>query len=297
MTYKKILAALAVAAVAALLLPLRGLAEVGSKAEAHGGDGTRSSTFTGSYSTDGLLANASHWFVKGISQRKIMSEVYAPFIIGGKATWTDTWGAPRYGPAPGQTRSHEGQDVFCEYGDPVLASESGTIEFDNQSLGGLVARLHRGDGSYWYYAHLSAFNTGLSSGDAVGPGDIIAYCGKSGNASSTPPHVHFGWYDAAGNALDPMGPLVRWLGAAAGDLAAPNIKTQKKKPKRHYRTTAKASTTGRTAVLELDIKGDVVGDQRAARLRKTKKTVDEAKRKVKEVGVSVSGRVNDLLEK
>jgi hypothetical protein len=49
-------------------------------------------------------------------------------------------------------RQHEGQDVFCDYGAPVLASEVGIVEFGTDVLGGRVARLFRPDGSHWYYA-------------------------------------------------------------------------------------------------------------------------------------------------
>ena len=148
----------------------------------------------------------------GWSRRRIIEEVYPPFIIAGPAAWVNTWGAPRFGPAPGQLRTHEGQDVFCREGDPVLASEEGTIEFDDGGLGGLVARLHRPQGGYWYYAHLSGFNDRrFSSGDTVQVGDVIGFCGNTGNAAGTSPHVHFGWYDEAGNAHDPMRFLIRWL--------------------------------------------------------------------------------------
>ncbi len=146
----------------------------------------------------------------GWSDADISKKVFAPFVLGGEAGWTDTWGAPR-----SDGRSHEGQDVFCNYGDPVLAAEDGTVEFDEGGLGGRVARLHRPDGSYWYYAHLSDWNTeGFNSGDAVASGDVIAYCGNTGNAMFTPPHVHFGLYTANGAAVNPMGDLVGWLQTA-----------------------------------------------------------------------------------
>jgi hypothetical protein len=142
---------------------------------------------------------------------KVVSEVFSPFIIGGEAAWIDTWGAPRYGPGP-IVRTHEGQDVFCNFGDPVLATEPGTIEFDDGGLGGKIARLYRKDGSYWYYAHLSAFNTkDYQNGDRVNVGDVIGFCGNTGNALTTPPHVHFGWYQPNGESQNPMLHLVKWL--------------------------------------------------------------------------------------
>jgi murein DD-endopeptidase MepM/ murein hydrolase activator NlpD len=122
-------------------------------------------------------------------------------------------------------RSHEGQDVFCDFGAPVLASQTGVVTFDEGGLGGRVARLHLPSGGYFYYAHLSEWNTEeLASGDRVEAGDVIGYCGNTGNAASTAPHVHFGWYGPDGEARDPMAFLVSWLRAAeraAGGHPAP----------------------------------------------------------------------------
>lgn len=177
----------------------------------------------GAYSTDRLIAIALELRALGWETDKIARRVYAPFIIAGPAAWTNTWGAPRYGPAPGQLREHQGQDVFCEYGSPVIASERGVVEFGEGGLGGMVARLHGADGGYWYYAHLSDWNLDeFSSGDQVEVGDTIGFCGNSGNAATTPSHVHFGWYRADGRASDPFRSLVRWLHQAerrAGVLA------------------------------------------------------------------------------
>ena len=167
-----------------------------------------------SYDTSVLEAVAAHLRSLGWSSNEIVVEVFPPFILGGRANWIDTWGAPRFGPGP-VIRTHEGQDVFCEYGAPVLAVEDGVIEYDTDSLGGTIARLHRPNGSYWYYAHLSGTNDKqIPSGSKVHPGDVIGFCGNSGNAITTPPHVHFGWYTSSGEAKDPMRKLIRWLRAA-----------------------------------------------------------------------------------
>lgn len=162
------------------------------------------------YTTDTLSGLTAQLAGLGMPRNKITRRAWAPFIIAGRASWSNTWGAPRFGPGPKQVRRHEGQDVFCHQGDPVLASESGRVEFGGGGLGGRIARLHRGDGSYWYYAHLSSWNRrDFSSGDQVKRGDVIGYCGASGNAVGTSPHVHFGWY--AGAAMDPHDKLVSWL--------------------------------------------------------------------------------------
>jgi len=172
----------------------------------------------GAYSTDRLVTIAARLRALGWSEQRIARRVYAPFIVAGPANWIDTWGAPRYGPGP-IVRTHEGQDVFCEFGAPVIATEDGTIEFDEQDLGGLIARLHTG-GSYWYYAHLSHFNDELRSGQRVRAGDVIGYCGNTGNALTTPPHVHFGWYGTGGGARNPMESLIAWLATAEARAAS-----------------------------------------------------------------------------
>jgi murein DD-endopeptidase MepM/ murein hydrolase activator NlpD len=153
---------------------------------------------------------------EGWSEEEIRRQVFSPFIVVGPASWSDSWGAPRFGPGS-IIRKHEGQDVLCAYGADVLAPEDGTIEFGTGLLGGRVARLHRAAGGYWYFAHLSEWNLErFSNGDPVHTGDVIGYCGETGNA--TVPHVHFGHYEPDGEAIDPMGSLVSWLREAESDL-------------------------------------------------------------------------------
>lgn len=173
----------------------------------------------GSYNTDQLMAVASHLRALGWTAERVIAEVYPPFIIAGEATWIDTWGVPRYGPGP-IVRTHEGQDVFCDYGDPILAPQAGYVSFSDGGLGGITARVHTADGAYWYMTHLSDLNTEeLSPGDRVTPGTVVGYCGNSGNALTTPPHVHFGWYQPSGVAKNPMRSLVEWLRAAERDAS------------------------------------------------------------------------------
>ena len=176
----------------------------------------------GAYSTTGLMMAANRLLSLGWSRGDVGSEVFRPFIVGGQANWVDSWGAPRSGPGPIR-RTHEGQDVFCRYGAPVLAAEFGTIAYGAGGLGGIVARLYRPNGGYWYYAHLAKTNyEEFPPGAMVEPGDVIGYCGNSGNAISTPPHVHFGWYDSSGEARNPMRKLVSWL-ESAEERAGPTV--------------------------------------------------------------------------
>ena len=188
----------------------------------------------GSFSTTELMTVAAHLRSLGWTAEAVIERVYPPFIIAGEATWIDSWGVPRYGPGP-IVRTHEGQDVFCDYGDPVLAPEDGHVSFSDGGLGGITARVHTPDGAYWYLTHLSDLNTEeLSAGDPVSTGTIVGYCGNSGNAATTPPHVHFGWYQPNGEAKNPMRHLVGWLRDAEDSaiqlLVSVRVERQKQVP-------------------------------------------------------------------
>jgi murein DD-endopeptidase MepM/ murein hydrolase activator NlpD len=169
----------------------------------------------GNYSTATLIQAAHELRELGVSSRRARS-VYQPFIIAGYARWWDSWGEVRL--ATHGVRPHLGQDVFCKQGAPVLAAESGRVEFTFDDLGGMVARLHRDTGGFWYYAHLSGYNATLKSGDRIERGDVIGFCGNTGNARGSSPHVHFGLYSGA-VAQNPMQHLVSWLHAAEARAA------------------------------------------------------------------------------
>jgi hypothetical protein len=163
---------------------------------------------SGPLSTAALDAVAERRRRDGWSAERIRREIYQPFIVVGPATWVDSWHAARYG---GGFHLHEGQDVMCRYGAQVLAAATGTLEFGTNSLGGNAAYIRFAGGGFLYYAHLAGWNRELE-GNVVHPGDLVGWCGTSGNA--TTPHIHFGWYDADGLAHNPMGLLAGWLRAA-----------------------------------------------------------------------------------
>lgn len=102
----------------------------------------------------------------------------------------DSWHFPRTG-----GRVHLGQDLFAPESTPLVALESGTIVELRVAagLGGTVIWLRGDSGQFWYYAHLRAFATGLASGDTVAQGQVIGEVGRTGNARTTPPHLHIQW--------------------------------------------------------------------------------------------------------
>ena len=108
------------------------------------------------------------------------------------------WGADRDGGA----RAHEGVDIFARKGTPAIAISPGTVTRVNENrLGGKVVFVRpRGVNISLYYAHLDSQL--VQAGQEVNTGDIIGLIGNTGNARTTPAHLHFGIY-ASGGALDP----------------------------------------------------------------------------------------------
>lgn len=99
------------------------------------------------------------------------------------------------------SRNHEGVDIFAPRGRPVVAVADGRARPDTNNLGGNVVWMDDNvRGFRYYYAHLEDWAT--TNGATVRAGDVVGYVGNSGNAITTPPHLHFGLY--AGRAIDPL---------------------------------------------------------------------------------------------
>jgi murein DD-endopeptidase MepM/ murein hydrolase activator NlpD len=107
----------------------------------------------------------------------------------------------RYGAArDAGRRRHEGLDIFAPRGTPVLAAGHGVIRSTRPNrLGGNVVWLRDELGRSHYYAHLERHV--VRQGQRVQAGDTIGFVGNSGNARTTPPHLHFGLY--ARGSFDP----------------------------------------------------------------------------------------------
>ena len=176
-------------------------AEGVDSAEGTDGDGTRDFGFLPPRPAD------------EVHQRNIMFPVLPDATLG-KATWTDTYLAPR-----SNGRLHEGQDLMGKKMLKLLACVDATIVELRHEAGGNSLYMRGVDGYYYCYLHINndrpgtddasnilanAFAPGMAIGKSVRRGDHIAYVGDSGNAEATSPHCHFeirlpnaNWYNAA----------------------------------------------------------------------------------------------------
>jgi hypothetical protein len=119
----------------------------------------------------------------------------------------------------GGARSHDGVDLFARRGTPVLAAAPGRaygIEITN--LGGKVVWV-RDDvrNARLYYAHLDS--QAVVEGQRIEIGDTLGFVGNTGNARTTPPHLHFGVYRSGRGAVDPI-PFLRPPSGAPRELTA-----------------------------------------------------------------------------
>jgi murein DD-endopeptidase MepM/ murein hydrolase activator NlpD/SH3-like domain-containing protein len=114
------------------------------------------------------------------------------------------WGADR----DGGRRSHQGVDIFMPRGTPVVAGTAGYISrVQVTRLGGKVVWLRdREQNQSLYYAHLDSQI--VAQGSYVRPGEVLGLVGNTGNARTTPPHLHFGIYRRGEGAVNPY-PFLR----------------------------------------------------------------------------------------
>ncbi|MGI9625523.1 MAG: peptidoglycan DD-metalloendopeptidase family protein [Longimicrobiales bacterium] len=103
----------------------------------------------------------------------------------------------------GGRRTHHGVDIFAPRHTPVLAVSDGIVtRVEVTNLGGKVVWLRdRERGQSVYYAHLQ--EQLVEEGDNVRRGDPLGLVGNSGNARTTPPHLHFGVYRRGRGPIDP----------------------------------------------------------------------------------------------
>ncbi len=130
-----------------------------------------------------------------------------PMLPSPRCDVLDNFGDPRSG-----GRRHAGSDMLATLGQPVFAMADGTLTYQvkvgdgsaGSSLSGNLWKLTRADGTYYVYAHLSAFATGLKVGSKVYRGQLIGYVGDTGNPGPGNYHLHFEIHPNGGAAVNPL---------------------------------------------------------------------------------------------
>ncbi len=127
------------------------------------------------------------------------------FPVAGPTSFISSFGFCR----DGCSRSHQGNDLFARAGTPVVAVEDGWVEkVGTNRLGGLTVWTRGRSGYRYYYAHLRDWAP-LVPGQEIAAGTVIGTVGNTGNAITTPPHLHFEIHPGSSAAIDPYPILIR----------------------------------------------------------------------------------------
>lgn len=151
----------------------------------------------------------------------------------------------------GGRRSHKGIDIFAPRGTPVLAVADGIIRRRTYSgRGGKVVWLSSPENRFsLYYAHLDS--QAVAPGQRVQIGDTLGFVGNTGNARTTPPHLHFSIYKSGRGAVDPF-PFVYAPSAQSSLLASDPSEVGIQ-----ARTLAPRSNVRRAASLQSEVTGSI----------------------------------------
>ncbi|MBI4433674.1 M23 family metallopeptidase [Candidatus Uhrbacteria bacterium] len=142
------------------------------------------------------------------------------FPVDGVASFADSFN-------DGSTRGrvHHGIDIMAPKMTPVVAATDGHVRWltaTEQSYGWMVV-LEDDEGYAYHYIHLNNDSPGTDDGrggraTAIAPeiqwgapvtkGQVIGWVGDSGNAESTPPHLHFEIHVPSGSAMNPYRSLL-----------------------------------------------------------------------------------------
>ncbi|MGC6494289.1 MAG: M23 family metallopeptidase [Myxococcota bacterium] len=115
---------------------------------------------------------------------------------------------PRKHPVTGTYKTHKGQDLSCDKGEPIFVVADGVVKTSKRSdsAGKYIEVVHEStdrDEVITRYLHLA--HRGVREGHRVKQGQRIGRCGNTG--LSTSPHLHFGLV-IDGVAKPPVGRLL-----------------------------------------------------------------------------------------
>lgn len=141
------------------------------------------------------------------------------FPVIGSASYSNDFDAPR------SNGKHHATDIFANKRQGVVAAADGIVTYVPypEPSWGYMVRIEGNDGYTYNYIHLNNDNPGtddgkgggmhayapdIERGNPVKKGQLIGWVGDSGNAETTPPHLHFEIYKGS-TAINPYDSLRR----------------------------------------------------------------------------------------
>ena len=162
---------------------------------------------SGPNSTARLIEILSPLVRRGANLQDLLREVVGPFPVAGPAWWTNDWHACR----AGCSRFHQGLDIFAPSGTPLVAAADGFLSQKGAGgLCGIYVEITDANGVQYFYCHMSAHAPSLVVGQPIQVGQVVGFVGNTGNAISTPSHVHFE-YQPNGVPAPPKPHVDRWV--------------------------------------------------------------------------------------
>jgi murein DD-endopeptidase MepM/ murein hydrolase activator NlpD len=136
------------------------------------------------------------------------------FPVNGGASYSDTYGGVRNDIYDGW---HHGDDLFASLGTPIVAVATGKLSLVGWNrIGGWRLWLTDGKGNSFYYAHLAGYSRWILDHPNVKAGQVVGFLGRTGDAFTTEPHLHFEIHPALylslgyDGAVDPTTYLQKW---------------------------------------------------------------------------------------
>jgi murein DD-endopeptidase MepM/ murein hydrolase activator NlpD len=157
---------------------------------------------------------STHHHRTGKSHKKAISRSLDFPVAGKRSSLGDGWGASR----EGGIRKHKGIDIHAHKGTPVVAIADGRIVGRHITpIGGKTLWLKPAHNSWTaYYAHLD--KQLVKEGQTVHKGQVIGTVGNTGNARTTPSHLHFG-VKTKGHWVNPL-PYVKNAGKVTASVSS-----------------------------------------------------------------------------
>ena len=112
-------------------------------------------------------------------------------IIPVQGATTNDWDDDSFWAYPwGSSITHKGIDIFAEKGTPIVSSTYGLVIYTYEGgKGGKSAMVLGPKWRFHYYAHMNEIQTFPLK--PIKKGSVLGTVGNTGNAISTPPHLHY----------------------------------------------------------------------------------------------------------